>query len=438
MSTPAPSAELASLPDQKYDPELMKAAQKAFDVVRTTVIVTRPYYSTALFSLQVVWGGTKTLAVDFQGRLYMSPQFVTNITRPEFMGCVLHEINHLVRVHGTRRGSREHFLWNVAGDMEINGDLLGDGILLPKGRLHPAMIDMPVSQPAEAYYKKLRESNVKIPFPELMKAAGDEDGEGEDAPCMGRCGTMATGDSADGASPEMEEAAKAAGAAGLKPFEIERVVNSTSIAVRDFIEQEKGRGTVPAGLARFAELRLKPQVDWRRALRRGISKAHRMERGHDDFTFTRPSRRHPTLKPGDFILPSMVRHVPNLALVIDTSGSMSGDDLAACVAEASGIIATAGEIQAIACDAQAYPSGSVRTAKKISLQGGGGTDMTVGINEAMKTHPKPDVIVVLTDGYTPWPVTKPGKPVVVGLVGKTFGYVPAVPSWAKVVHITIT
>src|SRR5437764_1272375 len=39
----------------------------------------------------------------------------------------------------------------------------------------------------------------------------------------------------------------------------------------------------------------------------------------------------------------------------------------------------------------------------VQLTGGGGTDMRVGITAATRARPAPHVIVVLTDGDTPWP-----------------------------------
>ena len=64
---------------------------------------------------------------------------------------------------------------------------------------------------------------------------------------------------------------------------------------------------------------------------------------------------------------------------------------------------------------------------KSILKGGGGTDMGVGIMQAMES--KPDVIIVITDGLTPWPAN-PGVPVIVCLFEDR-----DVPSWARKVII---
>jgi predicted metal-dependent peptidase len=86
----------------------------------------------------------------------------------------------------------------------------------------------------------------------------------------------------------------------------------------------------------------------------------------------------------------------------------------------------------IACDAQAYQAQQVRDLRAIRLAGGGGTDMGAGLDAAAALRPRPDLVIVLTDGYTPWrSAPPPGMRVVVGLMdrgGKT-------PDWAETVLV---
>ena len=59
--------------------------------------------------------------------------------------------------------------------------------------------------------------------------------------------------------------------------------------------------------------------------------------------------------------------------------------------------------------------------------------MGAGIEAAVRARPRPGVVVVLTDGYTPWPASLPkGVHVVVGLVGSGS---PQPPPSARVVRI---
>ena len=69
----------------------------------------------------------------------------------------------------------------------------------------------------------------------------------------------------------------------------------------------------------------------------------------------------------------------------------------------------------------------------IDGMGLGGSDTRVDIEDAHHSRPRPDVAIVLTDGYTPWPDTPlPGMRVVAGIIG---GNRQGVPEWMRTVHI---
>lgn len=81
--------------------------------------------------------------------------------------------------------------------------------------------------------------------------------------------------------------------------------------------------------------------------------------------------------------------------------------------------------------------------------GGGGTDLRSGFAAALRATPRPDVVVVLTDGQTPWPDERPPYRTVVGRFSRRGGegswdeddpdYVPDTPpAWARVVEIGAT
>jgi predicted metal-dependent peptidase len=90
-------------------------------------------------------------------------------------------------------------------------------------------------------------------------------------------------------------------------------------------------------------------------------------------------------------------------------------------------------VHVLSCDAQVHRVQRVTSARRVELFGGGGTNMGAGIAAALALRPRPSVIVVLTDGYTPWPARAPTRArVVVGLVG-TGAW--AVPRWARLVRI---
>jgi predicted metal-dependent peptidase len=112
----------------------------------------------------------------------------------------------------------------------------------------------------------------------------------------------------------------------------------------------------------------------------------------------------------EFILPSMRKPAPpTIAIVVDTSGSVGEDEITELLSEVEGIARVNGIAQGISivpCDSavgEIQKLRSVHGVAEIKLTGGGGTDMGVGIAAAVNLKPIPKVVIVLTDGYTPWP-----------------------------------
>jgi predicted metal-dependent peptidase len=88
----------------------------------------------------------------------------------------------------------------------------------------------------------------------------------------------------------------------------------------------------------------------------------------------------------------------------------------------------------LACDAAVGAANRVRRVDEIELVGGGGTDMRVGISGAESSRPRPDVVVVFTDGLTPWPDRPTRARLIVAVIGEPSA-VAQVPAWATTVLV---
>jgi predicted metal-dependent peptidase len=191
-------------------------------------------------------------------------------------------------------------------------------------------------------------------------------------------------------------------------------------------------GSVPSMMRQWAESHLEPpKVDWRKRLRSLVRRAVQAKSGANDYTRSRPSRRYWGLRKifgkNTPVLPSMINPVPTVKVVVDKSGSMHGL-LEIALAEVLGIAkAMETPIEVMAADV------GIAERKKVSkrsdaekfLVADGGTDMRIGIREAAKDG-KCDVIILLTDGYTPWPTRQemPRQQLIVGLVGEHHAQAP--------------
>ena len=366
---------------------------------------TCPYFAAGLFALTPVESpGLGTLAVDRRWRVYCDPDVVAAWPVPGLGAVLLHELLHVLRDHHGRSealgvGPENARAWNVAADAEINDDLVALGVTFPIQPVLPSTIGCADGGLAEQYYAAL---------PEITVADCGSGAHGH-----GRPWEHGDGDGLDDADATL----------------VRR-------QVAEEVRAAKRAGKLSRGFARWADGVLDQRVDWRRALAAEVRRAVHLVAGRVDFTYRRPSRRSSAVR--DVVLPSFARPVPNVAVVVDTSGSMAGDDLARALTEVDGIIGRVGlrnvGVPVIACDAAVKSVQRVVSSSRVVLRGGGGTDMGAGIVAAVAQRPRPEVVVVLTDGYTPWPASPPtGVKVVVGLIGADVD--GRTPAWARTVRI---
>lgn len=258
---------------------------------------------------------------------------------------------------------------------------------------------------------------------------GRESGDGAQtpAPGAGRCGSCATGQ-----QEPWEEGPPGEGTSpGISRAEAELIRRDVARRIKEHVQ---GRGNVPGHWARWAEEKLRPKVDWRRELAAAVRHAVADVAGAADYSYRRPSRRQGQVGNGKVLLPTLRRPIPSVAVVVDTSGSIDDAMLSQALAEISGILKGLGQregVHVLAVDSQVHTCQRVFRPEQVKVAGGGGTDMGAGLYAASKLRPLPQVCVVITDGYTPWPDTAPrGMKVIVALTGDG-----KAPDWAKTVRI---
>ncbi|WP_245983986.1 vWA domain-containing protein [Streptomyces tateyamensis] len=384
----------------------------------------RPYLATALFALRPVESHqVLTMAVDRHWRCYVSPAFVARTPPAELAGVWVHEVSHLLREHHERSeryarrygltGPGERLRMNIAADCEINDDIYGDGLHRPSGAVHPFGLQL--------------DSGL------LMEEYLDRFGLG---PRTQQLAWLDCGSGADGMAREWELGPD--GAHGLSRQQRDAVRFKVAEGIR-------GRpGTAPAGWQRWAEQAFHPPQPWRDLLGAALRSAAAAGGAGDDYSYGRPARRSASL-PG-IVLPSLRRRPPRVCVVIDTSASVSDAELGSALLEVAAIGRAVGGrrelVSVVPCDAVARSVHPLCHSEGIPLLGGGGTDLRAGFARALRA--RPDVIVALTDGQTPWPSQRPPCRTVVGLFPRARSKVREVdpdyrpdapPDWARVVEI---
>ncbi|WP_309114226.1 VWA-like domain-containing protein [Saccharothrix sp.] len=392
---------------------------------RLYAVRSRPYLATALFALHVVesrW--VPTMAVDQHWRCYVSPAFVDRTPVEELAGVWVHEVSHLLRDHHGRsdRFAAEHGLsgpgerlrMNIAADCEINDDVFGEGLVRPEGAVEPTMLRLSEGQLMEDYLRQFRLG------PHTNALAWLDCGSGADG--LARPWDLGP-DGAHGLSTGERDAVR---------FRVAQGITARP-------------GSVPKGWQRWAEEAFHPPQPWRELLGAAVRSAVSGAGAGEDYTYGRPARRSASL-PG-VVLPSLRRRPPRVRVIVDTSGSVSDAELGSALVEIAGIVRAVGGrrdlVSVLSCDAAAQVTHPLCRAEGIPLVGGGGTDLRTGFAQSLRTSPRPDVIVALTDGQTPWPEARPPCRTVVGLFPRSGrsgednpDYRPDTPPpWARVVTI---
>lgn len=360
-----------------------------------------PYLSTLIFSLRIVeTEDLPTLAVDAGWRMYYNPTFVLQQIPEVLATMVLHEALHCVSKHSARfealgRENTSHEIWNLSGDANINQML--DDAKMPWGEFEPVRYE------SLAKYGVKSGMTTELTFFTMVKYFEDNPLKNPD---HSDCGGV-TGGSARGYEIPKSD------------MDNPSIKNDQQDVIRDRVAQdvikharEKGVGSVPGELLRWANELLNPQINWKRELAGMMRSSLATVLGRKDYTYARPSRRQSSMAIHDpeFILPSMRKPAPpTIAIIIDTSGSVQDKEITEFLSEVDGIANANGIAQGITvipCDAQVGEIQKIRSISGIAdikLSGGGGTDLRVGIAAAESLKPQPKIVIVLTDGYTPWP-----------------------------------
>lgn len=368
-----------------------------------------PYLSAALWTMRLVPDERcPTMGVDQHWNCYYNPALIQTWPVETIATVLVHEIWHLLRGHHGRAAALgistiNADAWNVAADEEINDGEWTTRFKFPPGLtpISPALMGHPDGLLAEEYYHRLPRANLPM------------------------CGIG--GSASDGIARPWE----AGGGRGEKG-------TNTRVIPEELIRQcvagaiSKDPGTLPGNWKRWAGQVIQPKIiPWQTILRAVVGRIVAVGR-RDDWTFSRPARR--AIVDAELILPGQTGTLPEILVIGDTSGSMGE----AALGETAGIVASVLEflgrvapITFIAGDTCMQSCKKVSSAGTLDFRGGGGTDMRALIAHALTLRPRPQVIVVVTDGYTPWPERAPvGMQTVVVLVDKGES-----PTWATTVRI---
>lgn len=414
-------------------PPMPKPVAERIAATKLAVMFRRPYFVTPLTTMQFVYEPRlpAIMGVDKWWRCYVNDAYADGWLMsgpvPQLCFVLLHELEHLLHDHEDRRVAigGDHTKFNIAGDLAINSGLRAQTDLeRPPFGVYPDEVPPPTGPFDEFLMTEVYYSLLPDPIVDVFGGGGGGGGQDESGghPAIGGdCGSGAgnkPGEWELGPPGTAANDPRAKEAPGVDEISARLVRETTAHEIQKAARDAEMRGTIPAGLERWADQILKPKVDWRRQLPSKITGGIAEVFGKVSYTYTRPSRRAAAL-PG-IILPAMRQPVPQVDLVIDSSGSIDAEQLTQAVAECHGLLLATGgrkQIRVMSVDAQVGRVQRITSARDIRIMGGGGTDMRVGFEAVEALRPRSDMVVMITDCYTPWPETRPkiGKIVIVAV-----------------------
>ncbi len=417
---------------------------------RAKLILDKPFLGALVLRLPMAAADPQwcpTTATDAR-KFYYNPAYIDGLTLGQTQFMLAHEALHCALSHFARRQHRIQHRWDIACDYAINPLLLDDGLTPPPNcHVMPQYLGMT----AEEIYPLIDENDQSDTidqhlFDQDNQSGGGQQGKAPDTPQQQRPESGGGGQGSqrdddrdpDGETP-LDQQSQTEDGSGAKPIEAnsprtdptqqdgdrdgrgEPTPPPLSAEERQTLEvqwqqrlasaaqQAMQAGKMGASMARLVDHLLQPRLPWRMLLARYLTALAR-----DDFSYMRPSRRE-----GDAILPSLKSSQIEIAVAVDTSGSIRPEEMDEFLSEVS---ALKGQMRArvtlLACDSQLAdgapwvfePWEEFRCPAEI--QGGGGTDFQPVFEWLADQGPPPAVLVYFTDAQGRFPQQSPNFPVI--------------------------
>tara|TARA_Y100000992_G_scaffold302687_1_gene278384 strand:- start:5127 stop:6299 length:1173 start_codon:yes stop_codon:yes gene_type:complete len=322
-----------------------------------------------------------TAATDGK-KVFINEKFFNSLNSSEQNGLLLHEVLHMALLHVPRMGTRDLKRWNIAADYVVN-DLIvrNSNFSLPAGAIKSSKKEY-WDKSVEYIYEKIPNSMVSqfantdlIPLKNDESSSKDQKSYDRNASSSASVGTISDD------------------CVNYWKDKINLLKNSS------LYSKSKLQGFFPGGIEKEIEAVTEPEVDWRSALWKFVSKTP------SDFDDLDRRFIYKKLYLEGLMTDSVIADV-----CIDTSGSISPEQLDQFMGELNGILSSYPNIKVnlYYCDTELFGPYELGGNSKIpSAKGFGGTSFIpffeaiekteVGFNEINR------VAVYLTDGYGDFP-----------------------------------
>ena len=446
--------------------EIVNKCNRRLLLSRMRILMNHGFYGLLLMHMKFALDTSIETAATDGEKIIFSPSFMEDLNDQELDFVLMHEIMHVALCHCFRGLNSDQHLFNIAADIVVNSNILYsngmDKNTITLKKYGEAMNKTPSGDDgykytAEEVYDMLVQNGKK--GKKSNKSGSNESDEDDDSDGLSNESTSSNskdgkkGKSKSGSGSKSNSNSSGNGNDDYKQWDshekwstlsenkrardewIKRVIDAASSIY--ITESSNQRGNVPLFAKRIVDQFKNPQIDWRTILDEFISEVV------CDYSFNPPDKRY---QDSPFFLPDFNDadiEVSDILFMIDTSGSIDDKMLTVAYSEIKGAIdqydgklkGWLGFFDAMVINP--IPFDSVEELKKIKAYGGGGTSFDC-IFEYVKdymTDNFPKTIIILTDGYAPFPAIDKAMGIpVLWLINNDI----VTPPWGKVARIKIT
>jgi predicted metal-dependent peptidase len=386
---------------------------------RTRLILEKPFLGALVLRLPMVPGDPSWCETTHSDgkTFYYNSDYIDALDGEQTQFALSHEALHCALSHFHRKGHRVKHRWELACDYAINPMLMNDGLKptpdaqylreyegMTAEEIYPCLDDN--DNGGERDLEQNRDDN-----------SDNDDNENESPESKGNNDTdrerkKNDKKDGDGDQEESQDKGKTRGSApppAMSPQELEELSVQWQQRLAGAAQQALQSGKLEGEMARMVDHLLQPKLPWRMLLARYMSMTAR-----DDYSYMRPSTRR-----GDpAVYPSMRSTETNIVVAVDTSGSISEEEIQEFISEVDAIKSQVrARVTLLTCDSD-LNYGCPWTFEPwdeftydVEIRGGGGTNFRPVFNWVEGQDKKPDLLIYFTDAEGVFPELEPEYPV---------------------------
>ena len=347
---------------------------------RIALLLKQPFFGNMATRMQLQEADWCPTAATDGRNFYYNPEFIDSLTPKQTEFLIGHEVLHIVFDHFLRQDMREKQQWNISADYAVNQVLVDENIgEMPTGDLKGLQDNKYKGWNAEKIYEDVKQDKSKQNQKTLDMHIDFEKGK-------------ATVRDQDGNEIKVE-------LPKLDKEEIKKIKDEVRHSVLQSA-QVAGTGKTPKAIRGLIEELTEPVIDWRELLRQQIQSVIK-----NDYSFSRINRK---TQHSGIVLPGMIQdETIDIAIAIDTSGSISEKKLNDFMSEVQGIMEEYQDYKIkIWCfdtevhNPQEFTGDDATGITDYKPAGFGGTDFEVNWKWMKKEGYEPKKLILFTDGET--------------------------------------